>query len=188
MDHFWSHFEASRRGCVPELLPKKLGKRHENDEPRGSKNCLKMGPKMDPKIIAILGCLGAPQTTSNDAPIGSENRPENHVWIPIFFVKMLAPKMNPKWLPKSSPSDHEKKTKFWCENEPRMRPKNTSKNTLKTSPKKTSKIHSNSGPQKNFLCQGTGSADVARLTEQQRVRRKARADSIWHPKMALKKR
>ena len=65
--------------CVPEQLPKKLGKRLENDEPRGSKNCLKMDPKMDPKIIAILGCLGAPQTTSNDAPIALENHPENHV-------------------------------------------------------------------------------------------------------------
>ena len=142
--------------CVPELLPKKLGKRHENDEPRGSKNCLKMGPKMDPKIIAILGCLGAPQTTSNDAPIGSENRPENHVWIPIFFVKMLAPKMNPKWLPKSSPNDHEKQTKFWCENEPRMRPRNTSKNTFKGNPQKSSKNQSNLRLEKNLFMSGNG--------------------------------
>ena len=65
--------------CLPELLPKKLGKRHENDEPRGSQNDPKMAPKMDLKITAILGCLGALKTSSNDAPNGSQNRSENLV-------------------------------------------------------------------------------------------------------------
>ena len=62
--------------CFPKLLPKKLGKWYQNHDPRGSQNHSKMAPKMELKITAILGCLGARTTSSNDALTGSENDPK----------------------------------------------------------------------------------------------------------------
>ena len=73
-----------------------------------------------------------------------------------FFVKILPPKMSSKWLPKSNPNDHKKQAKFWCENEPQMRPKNALKTTLQTTPKKTLKNQSNSGPEKKLFMSGNG--------------------------------
>ena len=93
----------------------------------------------------------------------------------------MASKKQPKWPLKKNEILVRKRT-----------PNDTQKYLQKAHSKRTPKKHQKFSPiqdlKKNFLCQGTGSADVARLTEQQRVRRKARADSIWHPKMALKKR
>ena len=59
--------------CLQKMLPGKLGKRYQNDEPRGSQNDPKMAPKMELKITSILRCLGTSKTTSNDAPTRAQN-------------------------------------------------------------------------------------------------------------------
>ena len=61
------------------MLPEKLGKRYQNDEPRGSQNDQKMAPKMELKITPILRCLGASKTTSNDLPTRAQNGSKNRV-------------------------------------------------------------------------------------------------------------
>ena len=62
--------------CLPKPLPKKLGKWHQNHDPRGSQNHSKMAPKMELKITTILSCLGALKASSSEAPKGSQNKPK----------------------------------------------------------------------------------------------------------------
>ena len=86
--------------CLPKLLPKKLGKWHQNHDPRGSQNHSKMAPKMEPKITTILSCLGALKASSSEAPKGSQNEPKMTMKNRQNFGTKNGPKMR---LPKPPP-------------------------------------------------------------------------------------
>ena len=83
----------------PKLLPKKLGKWHQNHDPRGSQNHSKMAPKMEPKITTILSCLGALKASSSEAPKGSQNEPK----MTMKNRQNFSIKMDRKWGSRSLP-------------------------------------------------------------------------------------